>query len=114
MKTFKADRPCPKCGYPSCYDGGTKEYATAAYQRSLMTGTEFIGRECKRCNFRWREAPLDAEHTVTTTGDVEPQPEPKQWEKSLLSWAKECYNEAPECDAKRELGDMLESLGVKL
>lgn len=52
MKPYDPARCCPKCGSAHIT---TRFYAAVGNVRD-----EHIRRECSRCRYDWREAPLDA------------------------------------------------------
>lgn len=52
MKPYNASGVCPKCG--------SAHVTTRFYGAIGNVGVEHIRRECSRCRYEWREAPLDA------------------------------------------------------
>ena len=54
MKPYDSNRLCPKCGA-----GGAT--VTTRFIHGIGKASEHIRRECGRCRFDWREAPLDAQ-----------------------------------------------------
>jgi len=52
VKPYNANGVCPKCG--------SAHVTTRFYSAIGSVGTEHIRRECSRCRYEWREAPLDA------------------------------------------------------
>ena len=60
MQPYNPAGHCPKCGH----DDIATEYHRAdtldcAPHRESYDSAEHIERQCKRCQFRWYEAPLD-------------------------------------------------------
>ena len=53
MKPYDANRLCPKCGA-----GGAT--VSTRFFHGVPRSPEHIRRECGRCRYDWREAPLDA------------------------------------------------------
>jgi hypothetical protein len=51
MKPYDAHGVCPKCG--------SAHVTTRFYGAVGVIRTEHIRRECSRCRYEWREAPLD-------------------------------------------------------
>ena len=65
MEKYSEQSRCPKCGYIGIggvrtkYIGGTEQFDNDG--NKLPDIPPFLARECPRCEYRWKEAPLDAE-----------------------------------------------------
>ena len=60
MKPFDPDSRCPKCGGEDVGTHYSASYWDCLYscsRRNSMTG-EHMERTCRRCGYRWVEAPL--------------------------------------------------------
>lgn len=64
MKPYDPESTCPKCGHPRArteYKWGTDQFTDDGTK--LPDTPPYLVRECLRCGFGWREAPLDAQET---------------------------------------------------
>ncbi len=61
MEPFNPKAKCPKCGGEDIYSS----YHNDDYQVHCVWNTEgaLIERGCRRCSFKWPEAPLDAKES---------------------------------------------------
>jgi len=57
MIPFNKDATCPKCGCEEVASSFTGSHDFC--YRCTGRGMDHIHRVCRRCHFRWNEAPLD-------------------------------------------------------
>lgn len=62
MNLYSQESACPKCGFfgaTSTYRPANSDAARMKAYEKMVEIPEHIERECQRCDYVWREAPID-------------------------------------------------------